>query len=84
MGFGTGSIGAGGAISACGAGGGAVETGGTRVGIIVLQDASATVNASAMARNNSHPPGYSYNLSDKDFGKWDYVVCRYYHRNCRF
>ncbi len=49
MGFGTGSIGAGGAISACGAGGGAVETGGTRVGIIVLQDASATVNAAAMA-----------------------------------
>src|SRR5882762_6263530 len=49
MGLGTGSIGAGGAILACGAEGGEVETGGTRAGIIVSQEASATVNAAAMA-----------------------------------
>jgi hypothetical protein len=48
-GLGTGSIGAGGAVSACGAERGGVETGGTRAGIIVSQEASATVIAAAMA-----------------------------------
>ena len=44
------------------------------------------MSTSAMARNNrAHGrilPGYGYNLSDKDFGRWNYVAYRYYHPNC--
>ena len=47
-----------------------------------------TLSTSAIARNNrAHGrilPGYGYNLSDKDFGRWDYVAYRYYHPSCRF
>jgi len=46
-----------------------------------------TMSTSAMARNTrAHGrilPGYGYDLSDKDFRKWDYVAYRYYHPNCR-
>ena len=46
-----------------------------------------SMSTSAMARNNREHgilPGYGYSLSDKDFGRWDYVAYRYYHPNCRF
>jgi hypothetical protein len=46
-----------------------------------------TMSTSAMARNNrtrgSILPGYGYQVSDKDFRRWDYVAYRYYHPNCR-
>ena len=47
-----------------------------------------TMSTSAMARNNRAQgrilPGYGYNLSDKDFARWDHVAYRFYHPNCRF
>jgi len=47
-----------------------------------------TISTSAMAPNNRAQgrilPGYGYNLSDKDSGRWDYVADRYYHLNSSF